>query len=356
MTSVLLTVGGILLLVILALVYRIFTLVGIAKGNSKNKVSTSNKVNAMLFPILFVLGFGAIFWYSGVAQKYFLPEAASEHGSEIDYLFWLTMAIIGFAFFVTHILLFWFPFRYQYKESRTAYFYPHNDKLEIIWTIIPAIVMTILVISGYVVWNDITSPAPAEAVNIELMGKQFNWEVRYGGNDLELGRHDYKKIDGTNSMGIDFRDPNSIDDFISRDIHLPKGKPVLLNIRARDVLHSVFMPHFRVKMDAVPGMPTKFWFTPNKTTEEMRELLSKEEVWQEIDPETGEPRYKNFNYELACTEVCGGGHFAMRKVIVVEEAADFEKWHKEQESWASKNKDYLSEQGYNVLDLALSKD
>ncbi len=356
MTSVLLLVGGILLVVILALVYRIFTLVSIAKGSTKKRASTSNKVNAILFPIAFLLGFGAIFWYSGIAQKYFLPEAASAHGSEIDYLFWLTMAIIGFAFFATHVLLFWFPFKYQYKESRSAYFYPHNDKLEIVWTIIPAIVMTILVISGYVVWNDVTSPAPSEALNVEIMGKQFNWEVRYSGNDGELGRHDYKKIDGTNAMGIDFRDPNSIDDFTARDIHLPKGRPVLLNIRARDVLHSVFMPHFRLKMDAVPGMPTKFWFTPTKTTAEMREMLSQEPAWQEINPETGEPRYKNFNYELACTEVCGGGHFAMRKVIIVEEPEEFDKWHNEQESWASKNKDYLSSKGYNVLELALSED
>ncbi|MEM1137351.1 MAG: cytochrome c oxidase subunit II [Bacteroidota bacterium] len=356
MTSILYIVGAILIVVILALIYRIFTLIGIAKGSSKKNVSLSNRVNALLFPLVFVLGFGSMFWYSGVAQEYFLPESASVHGAEIDYLFWLTMAIIGFAFFATHLLLFWFPFKYQYKEGKSAYFYPHNDKLEIIWTIIPAIVMTILVISGYVVWTDITSPAPQDSLSIEIMGKQFNWEVRYGGTDQVLGRHDYKKIDGTNSMGIDFRDPNSIDDFIARDIHLPKGKPVLLNIRARDVLHSVFMPHFRVKMDAVPGMPTKFWFTPSKTTAEMREILSREPAWQKIDPETGEPRYKNFNYELACTEVCGSGHFAMRKVIIVDEPSDFDNWYKEQESWASKNKDYLSSIGINTLDLAMSED
>ena len=356
MTSVLLIVGAVLLIVILALIYRIFTLVGIAKGNTKKKVSFSNQVNAILFPIAFVVGFGSMFWYSGIAQKYFLPEAASAHGSEIDFLFWLTMAIIGFAFFATHVLLFWFPFKYQYKESRSAYFYPHNDKLEIIWTIIPALVMTVLVISGYVVWSDVTAPAPQESVAIEIMGKQFNWEVRYGGSDKVLGRHDYKKIDGTNSMGIDFRDPNSIDDFIARDIHLPKGQPVLLNIRSRDVLHSVFMPHFRVKMDAVPGMPTKFWFTPTKTTTEMRAELSNDPVWQEIDPNTGEPRFMNFNYELACTEVCGGSHFAMKKIIVVEEATEFDQWYKEQESWASKNKDYLSSIGINNLDLAISED
>ncbi|MBX2841428.1 MAG: cytochrome c oxidase subunit II [Flammeovirgaceae bacterium] len=351
MAALLLISGVVFLVAILALIYRIFTLVSIAKGSTKQRVSTSNKINAILFPILFVVGFGAIFIYSGIASEDFLPVAASAHGSETDFLFWLTMAIIGVAFFATHVLLFWFPFKYQFKESRSAYFQPHNDTLEIIWTVVPALVMTGLVLSGWMVWTDITSPAPDDAVKIEVMGKQFNWEVRYPGKDSELGKHNFRKIDATNSMGIDFRDPKSIDDFIARDIHLPKGQPVLLKIRARDVLHSVFMPHFRVKMDAVPGMPTQFWFTPIKTTAEMREELSLDPAWQKIDPKTGEPRFKNFNYELACTEVCGSGHFAMRKVIIVDEPAEFNKWYNEQDSWASKNKEYLSSIGIN-LDLA----
>jgi cytochrome c oxidase subunit 2 len=326
MTSLLLITGTILVLVLLGVVYRVITLVEIAKGKTHKRATFSNKVNAILFPIFFILGMIAIVWYSGIAKEHFLPEAASEHGRRTDFLFWVSMAVIGIAFFLTNLLLFFFPFMYQYKEGQTGYFYPHNDKLEIIWTIIPAVIMAGLVLTGWMAWSDITSPAPKEAVEVEIMGKQFNWQVRYGGKDGKIGKYDFRKIDETNSMGMDFADARCMDDFTPREIHLPKGQPVLLKIRARDVLHSVFMPHFRVKMDAVPGMPTQFWFKPDISTKEMRE-------------KTGNP---NFNYELACTEVCGSGHFAMRMVIVVDEPEDFQKWVSEQKPWAEANQDYIT--------------
>ncbi len=118
-------------------------------------------------------------------------------------------------------------------------------------------------------------------------------------------------------MGLDPQDPASRDDFMPREIHLPKGVPVEIKIRARDVLHSVSFPHFRQKMDAMPGMPTRMWFIPTKTTVEMRKELN--------DPE--------FNYELACQQICGRGHFSMRMIVVVDEPADYEKWKREQEPW-----------------------
>ena len=126
-------------------------------------------------------------------------------------------------------------------------------------------------------------------------------------------------------------------DIEKREIHIPKGKPVLFKIRARDVLHSVYVPAFRLKMDAVPGMPTKFWFIPTKSTADMRE-------------ETGNP---DFNYELACAEICGDGHFTMRMVIVVDEPADYEKWKKEQQTWLSKNPEYLSQIPEDLQEVAL---
>ena len=133
-----------------------------------------------------------------------------------------------------------------------------------------------------------------------------------------------------------------------------KGKPVLFKIRARDVLHSVFVPHFRLKMDAVPGMPTRFWFVPTKTTAEMREELSQgnDPKWAEVDPDTGSPKWENFNYELACTEVCGKGHFSMRLIVVVDEPAEYEKWKSEQKSWLSNNPDYLSKVPSSLKELA----
>lgn len=128
-----------------------------------------------------------------------------------------------------------------------------------------------------------------------------------------------------NEFGLDLSDKNSFDDFKSLELHLPVNKEILLKIRAKDVLHSVFLPHFRVKMDAVPGMPTQFKFTVTKTTQQMRD-------------ETGNP---DFNYELACTEICGRGHFSMKMAVVVEEEAAYERWKASQEAWLKQNPDYL---------------
>ncbi|MEX2566058.1 MAG: cytochrome c oxidase subunit II, partial [Cyclobacteriaceae bacterium] len=268
-------------------------------------------------------------------DNYQLP-IASEHGIVTDRLFWITMAVTGFIFILTHILLFWFSYRYQYKENKRAAYYPDNNKLEIIWTLVPAIVLTLLVVSGYKAWSDITSPAPEDAHVVEIMGYQFAWEIRYPGPDNILGDYDYRLINASNSGGVDFTDRNSFDDFPSPTIVLPKGEPVLFKIRARDVLHSVFAPHMRLKMDAVPGMPTRFWFVPNKTTEEMREELGDDE----------------FEFEVACAEVCGIGHFGMRKVINVVEPDEYRKWMADQTPFIKSNSDLISDLPDDLKELA----
>ncbi len=336
MTGLLITAGTILTIALFALVYRILALVDIAKGAHEKRVGYSNTVNAVMFILFFIVGFGAFFWYSGKAE--YLPAPSSEHGVITDNLFWITTAVITVAFVLTHVLLFFFPYMFRFREDRRAYWYPDNMKLELLWTVIPGIVMAVLVITGLIEWTKITAPAPENAVQLEIVGKQFNWMVRYPGKDNKLGKHDFTKIDGTNQLGMDFAtDKANFDDFVPREIHIPKGKPVKLNIRARDVLHSVYMPHFRVKMDAVPGMPTTFWFTPTKTTAEMRRDLKNEK----------------FNYEMACTEICGNSHFAMRMVIVVDEPEEFNKWVTEQEPWAKQNKDYIT--GLKLKDVNLAE-
>lgn len=326
-TALLFATGAILIIAVLALVYRIITLVGIAKGDQSKKVTTSNKINAALFPIALVVGSALIMWSFNDAKQYFLPEAASIHGKETDHLFWITMGVVFAAFALTHLLLFTFPFFFQYSEKRKADFNPHNDTLEIAWTAVPAIVMAVLVIFGWRAWADITAPAAEDAIEVELMGKQFAWEIRYPGKDLKLGRYDVANIDNTNSMGVDYDDVNAQDDFTAREICIPVGREVELKIRAIDVIHSVFLPHFRVKMDAVPGMPTRFKFTPTITTAEMRK-------------KTNNPK---FNYELACTEVCGYGHFGMRKLVKVVSQEEYDEWLQKQKPWLEKNPDYLSE-------------
>ncbi len=331
--------GVFLLLAILLLIFRLHTLVSVMKKSDEKVGDGVNKTNAMLFMVFMVLSFILLFWYSIKNFDVYQIPIASEHGVATDRLFWITMAITGIVFIITQVLLFYFSYKYQHHPKREALFFPENNKLEMIWTIVPAFVLTILVVYGLTVWNKVMAPAPEEAEVIEIMGYQFAWKVRYPGKDDKLGAHDFRLVDATNELGLDFSDRAAFDDFTPRELHLPKGKPVEFKIRARDVLHSVFAPHFRLKMDAVPGMPTRFWFIPTKSTADMR-------------VETGNP---DFNYEIACTEVCGRGHFSMRLLVVVDEPEDYEKWKAEQESWLSKNPEYMAKVPDNLKELAMIK-
>ncbi len=339
MTGFVIVLALFLISAILVALFRLHTLVEVIRGKKDERSGNSNKVNAALMVVFLVTSFVLLIWYSVKEfDNYNLP-VASEHGVTTDQLFWWTMVITGVVFIITQILLFWFPFKYQFSEKRKALFYPDNTKLEIIWTVVPAIALAGLVLYGLLVWNKVMQPAPKDAEVIEVMGYQFAWKVRYPGKDKELGGYDYRLIDAVNAFGMNFNDRASFDDFSPRELHLPKGRPVEIKIRARDVLHSFYLPHFRVKMDAVPGMPTRFAFTPTKTTEEMR-------------AETGNP---DFNYELACTEICGRGHFSMRLIVVVHEPEEYDKWYAEQESWLSKNPDYLSKVPSDMKELAMVK-
>ncbi len=329
MITIAIGISIILLLVILFLLFRIGTLASIFRGSTQRAIGTtktSNKVNSTLLLLFLIVGGAAFAWSFADAWDEMNQPLASVHGEWTDSLFWTTMIIIGIVFVITQVLLFFYSYKYQHKDNKKAYYYPHNNKLEIVWTMIPAVVMAILVFAGWKTWTNITSAAPEDSVVIEVMGKQFNWMVRYPGPDGKLGTANFKLIDATNEFGVDFSDKNSHDDFMPREIHVPKGKPVLLKIRSRDVIHSVFLPHFRLKMDAVPGMPTKFWFVPTKTTAEMQN-------------ETGNP---DFKYELACTEICGRGHFAMRFILVVDEPEDYEAWLAEQQPFIEQNPDLMA--------------
>ncbi len=325
MLNIVIWLAVILVGAILVTIFRAHTLVQVMKGKKADQVGKSNNVNAILFMVFLVLGTVLFGVYSYTEFDRYTVPVASEHGEITFRLFWITMAVTIFVFISTHIFLFYFAYKYKHKEGAKAYFYPHNDKLEMIWTIIPAIVLTLLIWSGFSAWVKITDQAPENAEVIEIVGYQYAWGSRYPGKDKQLGRHNYQLIDSENQLGVDFTDKNALDDFQSREIHVPKGKPVLFKIRALDVIHSVYVPHFRLQMNAVPGMPTQFWFVPSKTTAEMRE-------------ETGN---EDFQYELVCNKICGKGHFAMRSIIVVDEPEDYEKWYASQKSWLSKNPDYV---------------
>jgi cytochrome c oxidase subunit 2 len=217
---------------------------------------------------------------------------------------------------------------------------PHDNRLEIIWTSIPAVVMTFLVINGLVAWNSVTADVADTAkpgtdyLEFEATGMQFAWLLRFPGKDNLLGTKYFTNITGKNPLGQDWRDVKNHDDFQPDEIVLPVGKTVRVRITSRDVLHNFYLPQFRLKMDAVPGMPTYFVFKPIKTTEEYRADLKKLPEWQELNV-NGVPRWKAFDFELACAEMCGQGHFSMRRVVKVVTPAEYEKWVSEQKSFYS---------------------
>ena len=340
MMSLIISLGVILILAILYMIFRVSNLITIAKGPQDEKHGTANKVNAALFIVFMVASLAGFFYYSIVYfDDYNLP-VASDHGKWTDTLFWITMAVTVIAFVIISIVMFVFIYQYQYREGQRAKYYPDNHYLELAWTIIPAIVLAVLIFTGLRAWNDITAPASKDAEVVELIGQQFAWTARYPGiKDGALGKNNYKLIDDINEFGLDLTDKNSFDDFKSLELHLPVNKEILLKIRAKDVLHSVFLPHFRVKMDAVPGMPTQFKFTVTKTTQQMREEL-------------GNP---DFNYELACAEICGRGHFSMKMNVVVEEEEAYEKWKASQEAWLKQNPDYLKKVPDALKEAAMIK-
>jgi len=340
MMSLIIVLGVVLVLGILFLIFRISTLVGIAKGKKEELVSPNNGIHAVLFVVFLVGSLALFFWYSITRFHLYTLPIASVHGKETDRLFWITMAITVIAFVIISIIMFVFLYQYRYNPARRAKFFPDNHYLELTWTIIPAIVLALLIFTGLRTWNDITGPASKDAEVIELIAQQFAWTARYPGvKDKSLGKVNYKLIDAVNEFGLDLSDKNSFDDFKSLELHLPVGQEVLLKIRAKDVIHSVFLPHFRVKMDAVPGMPTQFKFKATKTTEQMRDEL-------------GNP---NFNYELACTEICGRGHFSMKMSVIVEEQEAYERWKASQEAWLKQNPDYLNKVPAELKEAAMIK-
>ena len=325
MNSFVYIIASTLIVAILYAIFRILRLLDIIKGRKEENISSfQNRLQPFLLMAMLIGGLVWFFSYgTSESEKYNVP-VASEHGVFIEDMFWTTMVLCLIALIVTHFLLFLFAYIYRHNKNRRASFYHENDKLEIIWTVIPGLVLMGLIFNGWRHWVDITSAAPAEAEVIEIVGYQFAWAARYGGKDKEIGRSDYRLIDAENRIGIDFSDKASMDDFMPREIYIPKGRPVKFEIRALDVIHSFFSPHFRMQMYAVPGMGTTFWITPSKTTKEMRNELD--------NPE--------FNYEIACNKICGKGHFAMRHIIVVLEAEEYDTWYAEQESWLKKHPDY----------------
>lgn len=339
----LLIVGIVLLIGVVAVqIGKVSDLAARIRGEEQAYRSTNNRTAFWLvvFMIIFLAFCVISAWYYKDAMLGYGPhQSASAHGGTLDSLFNVTLFFTGIVFVLTQILTFWFAYKYRDIPGRKATFFSHSNKLELIWSVIPSIVLTILVVQGLVAWNDIMFDVEEgeEFIEIEATGYQFAWDIRYPGADEKLGTKNFRLINPANNpLGQDWTDEKNLDDIHATEIVLPVNKQVRVRITAKDVLHNFYLPHFRVKMDAIPGLPTYFVFTPTVTTEEYRQNLKDYPEYQvpydEEDP-SGPQRWEEFNYELACAELCGKGHYSMRRVVKIVSEEEYEQWLSEQTSY-----------------------
>jgi len=294
------------------------------------------------YAIVFLIFVYAIMIYCLIALNVvLLPESASIEGEHEDNLYVITYWTIGIVQFIMQFLIFYFTFKYKGRKDRKAKFYADSHKLELIWTVTPALVLVVLIAYGLWQWNNIMNVNEDGAVVIEVYAKQFRWDARYAGEDNTLGLGNVNFIKGVNTMGVDMNDKNSLDDIQVRELYLPKGRKVLFKFRSQDVLHSAYMPHFRAQMNCVPGMVTQFGFTPKFTTEEMRlqsEVVAKTDGINKIRAEKGEEEYE-FDFILLCNKICGASHYSMQMKITVVEEAEFIDWLSQQPTLAESLKE-----------------
>ncbi len=343
MTTIIVLVCVALLLLVILQIGRVRDLAKQLRGAEEVEARNTNMTGLYLvgFMVLFLIATtGSMYLFKNYMLGYGPHESASVHGSSIDSMMGWTLLVTYIVFILTHILLFWYAYKYRAQKGRKAEFISHNNTLEIVWTGIPAIVMTFLVIGGLDAWNDIMADVGTDedVIEIEATGWQFAWTLRYPGEDGLLGRKDFRLIDGVNSLGQDWDDLKNIDDFHATDLVLPVGQTVRVRITAKDVLHDFYLPQFRVKMDAVPGLPTYFVFTPTKTTKEWRKGLSEYPEYQVPDPDDPDKMlWETRDFELACAELCGTGHWNMRKTVRIVEQDEYEEWLAEQKSFYMDN-------------------
>lgn len=329
----------ILIAIVVVQIGRVVELAAKIRGEEEVQDLTNQRHGfyMVVFMVIFLVGcVWSAFYYKNYMLGFGPHESASKHGVTLDYLFKVTTFFTVIVFFITQIALFYFANQFAGKRGRSAWYMPHDNRLEKIWTAIPAVVMTFLVIGGLDAWNEVMSDIkPGEDyTEIEATGYQFAWHLRYPGQDGQLGARDFKLISGSNPIGQDWTDAKGADDIYPDMIVLPKGKKVRVRIIARDVLHNFYLPHFRVKMDAVPGMPTYFVFTPTLTTEEYRQQLRNYPEYQKPDPNEPEKQlWETFNYELACAELCGNGHFSMRRLVRIVSDEEYKAWLATQQSY-----------------------
>ena len=241
-------------------------------------------------------------------EHLWLPENVSTFGGEVDWLFYLILAITGVAFVLTEVLLVLFLVKYRARPGARAHYTHGSHALEVAWTIIPAVILVVIALVQRDTWRKVKMDFPkagaADVLQVELLAKQFEWRFCYAGPDGKFATAD--------------------DVYSTNELHVPLGKKVLIKARSQDVLHSFFLPHYRLKQDIVPGMNIPIWFEPTKTSAQ----AAQEKLRREGKAETPETLAKALTscWDIACAELCGLGHSRMRGQLVVETQAEFDAW------------------------------
>jgi cytochrome c oxidase subunit 2 len=253
-----------------------------------------------------------------------LPPLASTHGGQIDgmigwvHIFMLVLFVGWTSFFLYCVI------RFRQSRHPTANYTgvkSHaTNYLEVGVAVVEAVLLVGFAIPLWAARVD-QRPPDSEALVVQVTGEQFAWNIHYAGPDGKFGRTDIKLIDlQTNPLGVDRSDPDAKDDVTTlNQLYLPVNKPIVVKLKSKDVIHSFGVPEFRVKQDAIPGLTIPIWFVPNVTTAEMR-------------AKTGKPE---FQYEIACAQLCGLGHARMRGFVTVQTAEEFQKWLDEKSKEAS---------------------
>lgn len=221
----------------------------------------------------------------------------------------ITLVITGAVFVAINLFVAWTVIRFRHRADRRAHYEPENRPLEGWLTVLTAVGIFAMLAPGLYVYSAMINP-PADAATVEVLGQQWQWRFRFPGADGRLGRSDTRFMSPEQPFGLDPDDPAALDDVLidGAELHLPLGRPVVVLLRSRDVLHNFYVPPFRAKMDLVPGLVSRFWVTPTQAG----------------------------RFEILCAELCGVGHFNMRGHVVVEEAEAFAAWLAAQPTFAAR--------------------
>lgn len=254
--------------------------------------------------ILILVALGSVLFHF-LSPWWWTPIASN--WNYIDDTIIITFWITGTVFVAVILFMAYCVMKFRHKEGQRANYEPENKKLEWWLTGLTTIGVIGMLAPGLFVWNQYVS-VPEDADVVEVMGQQWQWSYRYPGADGKLGTSDTRLIDSDNPFGVNPNDPNGQDDILveAEDLHLPVDRPVKMLLRSVDVLHDFYVPHFRAKMDLVPGMVTYFWLTPTRTGA----------------------------FDILCAELCGTGHHVMRGIVVVDDSGAFDEWISEQSTFA----------------------